>query len=72
VTVNVNATDNVGVVKVELYVDGRLEASSTSAPFQTKWNTRPKNVAKGNHTLQVRAYDAAGNVGVSAPAMVTK
>lgn len=72
VSVRVNATDDVGVTRVELDVDGRQVSSSTSAPFTTSWNTRPKNVARGNHTLQVRAYDAAGNVGTSAPVIVTK
>jgi len=71
VSVLVGATDNVGVVKVQLYVDGALYTSSTSAPFTTKWNTNGK-VAKGAHTLQTKAYDAAGNVGASASVIVYK
>lgn len=70
VTVSVNATDAGGVVKVELYVDGALTATSTSAPFTLKWNAR--KAAKGPHTLQCRAYDAAGNVGVSQSVTVYK
>ncbi len=62
-SVYVNAADNVGVVMVELYADGVLRATSSSAPFTTKWNT--KRVASGPHTLQCKAYDAAGNVGTS-------
>jgi len=61
VTVLVNASDNVAVKKVELYVDGRLTATSTASPFTTKWNAKKASV--GQHTLQVKAYDAAGNVG---------
>jgi hypothetical protein len=72
VSVLVGASDNVGVVKVELYVDGRLTTIATSAPFTTKWNARDKSVATGSHTLQVRAYDAAGNIGSSAPLLVKK
>ena len=72
VSVVVSASDNVGVVKVELYVDGVLSTTTTSAPFTTKWNSNPKPVAKGAHTLQVRAYDAAGNIGNSAPVTVYK
>lgn len=64
VSVYVKATDNVGVVKVELYVDGAVSNTSTTAPFTTKWNTR--KAASGAHTLQCKAYDAAGNVGTSA------
>ena len=70
VSVYVNATDNVGVVKVELYVDGKLNSTSTSAPFTTKWNAR--KAASGAHTLQCKAYDAAGNVGTSATVTVYK
>jgi len=63
VSVLVNATDNVGVVKNELYVDGVLTSSSTSAPFTNRWNT--KKVSAGAHLLQCKAFDAAGNVGFS-------
>ena len=63
VTVTVNATDNTRVIRVELYVDNVLQSSSTSAPFDTKWNTRKAKA--GPHTLQCRAYDSAGNIGLS-------
>src|SRR5262249_2064272 len=68
VSVYVNTTDNVAVVKVELYVDGSLSSSSTTSPFTTKWNAR--KAASGAHTLQCKAYDAAGNVGASAAVTV--
>lgn len=70
VSVTVNASDDVAVTKVELYVDGLLQAASTTAPFTTKWNTT--KAAKGGHTLSCKAYDAAGNVGVSQVVSVTK
>lgn len=70
VSVLVSAMDNVGVVKVELYVDGSLTSTSISAPFSTKWNSRRATV--GAHTLQSRAYDAAQNAGVSALVTVHK
>jgi subtilisin family serine protease len=70
VSINVNATDNVAVTKVELYVDGRLQAASTSGPFTIKWNTA--KAAKGMHTLSCKAYDAAGNTGLSELVSVTK
>lgn len=63
-------SDNVGVVRVELYLDNALAASSTtSSPTftlnTTKWS-------KGTHTLEALAYDAAGNAGASALDNVTK
>lgn len=70
VSIQVNVADNIGVVRVDLYVDGVLIANSTTAPFTTKWNAR--RAASGAHTLQCKAYDAAGNVGTSAIVTVYK
>jgi thermitase len=69
-SVYVDASDNVGVMRVELYVDGVLAATSTSAPFTTKWNTKKATV--GTHALQTKAYDAAGNSGTSTSVSVYK
>lgn len=63
VTVSVAASDNVGVSRVELYVDGALLATDTLAPYNIFWNTAA--VVSGLHTLTARAVDAAGNVGSS-------
>ncbi len=62
-SISVSASDNIGVVKNDLYVDGVLVSSSTSAPFTNKWNSR--KASTGAHTLFCKAYDAAGNVGSS-------
>ena len=70
VSAKVNAADNVGVTKVELYVDGILQGASTTAPFTTKWNAA--KAARGPHTVQCKAYDAAGNAGTSQSISVTK
>jgi thermitase len=64
VSVNVSATDNVGVTKVEWYLNGSLVGSSASASASFSWNTTA--YANGSYTLQAKAYDAAGNVGSSA------
>lgn len=61
--VNVSATDNVGVVKVELNVNGALYAADTSAPFDFNWDTT--SLGNANVTLTATAYDAAGNKAVS-------
>jgi subtilisin family serine protease len=70
VSVKVNTADNIAVTKVELYVDGLLQGMSTSAPFTTKWNTT--KAAKGPHTLSCKAYDSAGNIGLSQSISVSK
>jgi hypothetical protein len=69
-SVYVNVADNVGVVRNELYVDGVLVSSATASPFTTKWNTVKAKV--GSHVLQCKAYDAAGNVGISQTVNVYK
>ena len=63
VTVSVSASDNVGVSRVELYVDGALYATDVLAPYAFSWNT--SGLVNGNHTLTARAVDLAGNVGTS-------
>jgi hypothetical protein len=68
-TVSLDASDNVGVVKVELIVDGSVVAEDTTAPFGFVWNS--SGVANGSHTLEVRAFDAAGNNTTSAAATVS-
>lgn len=68
VDVLVSAVDDVGVFKVDLYVDGVFTASSTSAPFTCRWNARKARA--GAHTLQCKAYDRAGNVGSSSTCTV--
>jgi hypothetical protein len=70
VSVYVNATDDLGVTKVELYVDGTMKDSVRSAPFTAKWDT--KKVAAGTHTLMCKAYDGSGNATWSSAVTVTK
>jgi hypothetical protein len=68
-TVTATASDNVGVVRVELWVDGAPGQTDTSAPYSFAWNTT--TLSDGTHTLQSRAYDGAGQVGMSAEVTVT-
>ena len=69
VTVNVNASDNVGVTKVDLYVNGTKVATDTAPPFSFSWDS--KTIANGTASLTVYASDAAGNTTASAPVSVT-
>lgn len=68
-TVTASASDNRAVSRVEFFVDGQLAATDTSAPYSFDWNTTALD--SGPHTLQSRAYDAAGHVGSSAIVTVT-
>ena len=69
VSVTANASDNVGVAKVEFYVNGTLNATDISTPYIYSWDT--SSVTVGTYTLMAKAYDAAGNVGQSTSVNVT-
>jgi thermitase len=70
VNIGVAASDNVAVTKVALFLDGRLTATATQANPTFTWNTT--GIARGWHTLQAQAYDAAGNVGISTTVRIFK
>jgi len=59
VAVQVTASDNKGVTSVSLYVDGSLAGTVTKAPYSFSWEA--KKTSNGNHVLEARASDAAGN-----------
>lgn len=66
--VDVSATDNVGVTKVELRVNGNLIATDTTTPFGFSWDTN--SVSNGSVSLVATAFDAAGNAKASNAATV--
>ncbi len=59
ITFNASASDDVGVTKVEFYVDGALKGTDTASPWSYAFNST--GVANGTHALTAKAYDAAGN-----------
>lgn len=66
--VQANASDNVGVAKIELYVDNMLANISSQVPLFYAWDTT--GLANGLHTLHSLAYDSAGNTGASSDVTV--
>jgi len=63
VTFTATASDNVGVTKVEFYVDGALKGTDTATPWTLSFDST--TLTNGSHNLVAKAYDAAGNVGTS-------
>ena len=57
--VNVSASDNVGVTRVELRVNGSTIATDTVSPYQFSWDTT--TLSNGTATVAAYAFDAAGN-----------
>ena len=68
-SVTASASDNVGVTKVEFYIDSTLVATDTSSPYSYSWNTT--TATNGSHSIYSKAYDAAANVGTSLTIHVT-
>lgn len=62
-TIAASASDNVGVTKVTFFVNSKLVCTDTVAPYTCAWTV--PNAPKKTYTLQSKAYDAAGNIGMS-------
>lgn len=69
VTITATATDNTGVQKVDLIVDGTVKLSPTAVPYSYIWPTT--GVALGAHTIQAKAYDNYGNTATTTAITVT-
>ncbi len=61
VTISATATDNVGVARVEFYVNGSLLCTDASASYSCNWKV--PNQPNRTYQIEVRAYDQAGNLG---------
>ncbi|HPP17307.1 MAG TPA: Ig-like domain-containing protein [Fervidobacterium sp.] len=64
VTITAEVQDNVGVSKVEFYIDGTKVGEDTSEPYQCNWDTIGLT-NDSTHTIQAKAYDIIGNPGQS-------
>lgn len=63
VTITSSAQDASLITKVEVLIDGSVKTTLPSAPYNYTWNT--SGLAPGNHTIQTKATDQYGNVGIS-------
>lgn len=57
VVIQAEVIEEVGIERVELFVDGRAVASLDAPPFSTRWNPE----SSGEYTVWARAHDLAGN-----------
>jgi hypothetical protein len=70
VTLQANASDDVGVASVQFLLDGaNLGSPDTTAPYSLSWNSAGS--PNGSHVLSARAVDAAGRATTAAPVTVT-
>jgi hypothetical protein len=63
VTIKAAGSDNVAVTKMEVFIDGSLKSSVNGSALSYSWNVGAKQVSKGQHTILIKAYDGAGNMG---------
>ncbi len=70
ITVSANASDNVGVTEVKLWVDGTIlkDDKNGSDGWNVSWATN--TVSNGSHTIKVVAFDSAGNSATATSAVV--
>ncbi len=68
ITVVVDATDEVGVLRVEFFIDDVSVAVDSTAPYEYSWDTT--TLTNGPHAVDVRAYDEFNYVGRRRPVMV--
>ena len=59
VSINVSATDNVGILKVEFYVNNQLVSTITSVPYVYNWDTT--TIIDGIYPLKIKVYDTSLN-----------
>lgn len=70
VTILATAADNVGVSRVEFFVDGVLTCTDTSASYTCDFKTDRRKKVK--HIILVKAYDAAGNMQIATSSVTTR
>jgi hypothetical protein len=63
VTISATASDDVGGIKVEFYVNESRKCSDATDPYTCAWTV--PNKSKATYRLQARATDAAGNASLS-------
>lgn len=64
VTITADASDNVGVTRVEIWVNNSLLCADGVEPYSCTWQVPAP--PKRTYQLQAKAFDAAGKVGLSA------
>ena len=70
VTITCLSSDNEGVDKVELWVNGvTTELTDNSEPYSFDWNSTL--IDNGNYTITIRSYDTSENTTDSEPIVLT-
>lgn len=57
------ATDNIGIARVEFFLDGELVGTAPAAPHRIDFDST--RLVDGHHSLLAKAFDPSGNQGAS-------
>jgi hypothetical protein len=63
IVIEASASDDVGVTRVEIHVNGEVLCAMSTAPYLCQWVV--PNPPRRMYRLQAKAFDARGNVGTS-------
>ncbi len=69
IAIDADACDNIGVTKVEFFLDASQIGSDSAYPYSLSWSS--KSAPNGSHSLKSKAYDAANNATTSATVSIT-
>jgi hypothetical protein len=69
ITITAEASDNVGVTRVEFYVDNIRRCTDKAPPYRCSWS--PGSGPSRTVRLDAKAYDAAGNIGSAQSVTIT-
>ena len=69
VTITADATDNIGVQKVEFFINNKRKCSDSIAPYTCLWSVGRK--ANASYSLRATAYDTSGRTSQSTTVSVT-
>ncbi|MDO8600092.1 MAG: Ig-like domain-containing protein [bacterium] len=69
VTINGSASDNIGITKVEFYVNNSMMCTDTTVLYTCSWRVPSKRGV--TYQLRAKAYDAVGNSSFSSVVSVT-
>jgi predicted phage tail protein len=69
ITIDADASDDVGISKVRVWVDSTYMGYDASAPYSWSWDTTA--FANGTHTIRVQAVDLSGNLSANVTITVT-
>ena len=63
IVVSITANDNIGIAKVEMFLDGKAKFVDTTQPFD--FFLRTYELSNGEHLIQAKAFDRQGNAALS-------